>query len=60
MKLFKKNLDKIKDSLLSKIGFLGNDVLKKIYTGAKENPTLLKGVFDFDKFIDVNSKVEEN
>ena len=60
MKLFKKNMDKIKDALLSKIVFLGNDILTKLYTGAKEKPTLLKGVFDFDKFRLNSKQFEEN
>ena len=53
--MFEKNMDKIKDNLLSRIVFLNNGVLTKLYEDAREEnkkPTLLRGIFDFDKFVE--------
>ena len=55
IELFNKNMDKIKDALFSRIAFLNNDVLTNLYSAARENPTLLKGVFDFEKFLEIYS-----
>ena len=63
MEMFKKNMKKIKDNLLSRIVFLNNEVLTNLYNAAKEKPTLLKGVFDFDKFVEEypdDEKLENN
>ena len=45
----------IKNNLFSRIVFLNNDVLTNLYSAAKEKPTLLKGVFELDKFLEINS-----
>ena len=52
MDIFERNMDKIKKALLSKIVFYNNKLLTSLYTSAEEKPTLLKGVFDFDKFVE--------
>ena len=58
MDIFKNNMEKIKDALISKIAFLDNDVLENLYLSAKEEPTLLTGVFDIDNFIEGYSEEE--
>ena len=50
--IFKKNMKKIRETLISKFVFYNNDVLTNLYTAAIKNPTLLKGVFDIDKYLE--------
>jgi hypothetical protein len=59
MDMFKKNMNKIKDNLLSRIVFLNNDNLTNLYNAAREKPTLLKGVFDFNNFFEEYPDEEE-
>ena len=59
MNIFEKNLKKIRENLISKISFIGNEVLNNLYSSAREKPSLLKGVFDFDNFL-VSNKENEN
>ena len=58
MEFFVKNLNKIKNELLSKIEFINNDNLENIYSAAKNRPTLLAGVFDFKNFANEKSNFE--
>ena len=51
METFENNIRKIRVTLISKVVFLKNEVLTKIYNGAIKKPTLLDGVFDFENFL---------
>ena len=60
MKIFGKNLKKIRENLITKIAFVNNDVLNNLYSFARKKPSLLKGVFDFENFLISFSKKEIN
>ena len=60
MKIFGKNMKKIRENLITKIAFINNDVLNNLYSSARKKPTLLKGVFDYDNFLESYSETERN
>ena len=60
MDTFKANMIKIRETLISKVAFIKNEVLVTIYNGAKINPTLLDGVFDFENFYETTPIDNEN
>ena len=62
METFENNIRKIRITLISRVAFIKNEVLTKIYNAAIKKPTLLDGVFDFNKFLipNGNENMENN
>ena len=58
--ILKNNLTQTRENLISIISFINNDVLINLFSAARNKPTLLKGVFDFNNFLFTRSKNDTN
>ena len=60
LEVFKNNLIQTRENLISIISFINNDVLINLFSAARNKPTLLRGVFDFNNFLTTINKNDSN